>query len=109
MANLAASAVTVRETWKEGGTNARKFLAKAVTLNLTGQGGTTNKIPASLFGMSKIWSIRDAVTDDNNILLATPSYDGSYILLLRVGPTAAAVFAPADITDIVRLTVLGKE
>jgi hypothetical protein len=111
MADLAQSAVTVRETWKEGGTNARKFLAKAVTLTLTGQGTANSgeRIAASLFGMNKIWSVRDARTSDEAMLIASPSYDGSYILLSSVGPVATEIFEANAVTGTVRLTVLGKE
>lgn len=104
MANLARSAVTTIETWKEGGTNARKFLAKRVTLVLTGQGGATNLIPASVFGMSKIWSARDAITDGGTLLIACPSYDQANLLLFGLESDA-----PVDITDTIRLTVAGKE
>lgn len=111
MADLAKTAVVVTDTWREGGTTSNKFKAKAVTLTLTGQGTVTSgeRIAASLFGMSKIVSVRDARDSDNNLIIATPSYDGAYLLLSDVGPTASDAFAAAAVTSkTVRLTVIGK-
>ena len=108
MADLAASAVTVTDTWREGGTTAAKYKAKAVTLTLTGQGTTTSgqRIAASLFGLSKIVSVRDVRDSSNNFLMGCPSYDGSYLLLNNAFQTAVT---PTSVTGVtVRLTVVGK-
>ncbi len=111
MANLARSAVTVTETWREGGTNARKFKAVAATIALTGQGTTTDgaRIEASVFGMNKIWSVRDARTSANAAVLAWPSYDGSYVLLTGVTAGEGNGFTTNALTATVKMTVLGKD
>lgn len=83
MSALAASAVTVNGTWKGEGTSSRLFLFKDVTLVLTGQGGLTNSIAASLFGLTTIVGVRD-VRDSNSLLIqAGPSYDRSKLVLYK--------------------------
>lgn len=103
MANLAASAVVEVSSWSSAGTNGRLLANRKLTLTLTGQGGATNKILASTLGFTKIQSATPAVGDGNDhIYVASPSYDGTFLLL-----KASATDAPADITDTVRLTVTG--
>lgn len=115
MADLAATAVVVNNVWKEGGTISRRFLVKDVTLTLTGQGGTTNQIPASLFGMSEIVDVRGARTSADALVVASPDYTGDNILL---GPTSLEatgdaetlpIGTAADFTGTVRLVVVGYE
>lgn len=111
MANLAQSAVSVTEKWREGGTNSRKFKAVSATLTLTGQGTASagSLIPASLFGMNTIWSVRDAVASTNSLLVATPSYDRSSILIASAANAELLDFPATGFTGTVKLTVLGKD
>jgi len=104
MANLAQSAVTIEDTWTEGGTNGRRYLVKAVKLVLTGQGGATNLIPASLFGMTKVWDVRAGRDSSNGLVLAAPSYDRTSIHTFDVDGAGA----PVDLAATVRLTVVGR-
>lgn len=102
MANLAFSAVTENEYWREGLNN--RFVTKDLTLVLTGQGGTTNKILASTLGFSAIRKVHSAVVSDGTHLNAAPSYDRSYITLAAKGSGT-----PADQTLTARLIVVGKD
>jgi hypothetical protein len=103
MAALASSAVAVVERWTEGGLNSRKYVVKKVTLTLTGQGTATNKITATVLGFKKIVDASPLVkSDDSEIILATPSYDGSFLLLNAGGTTA-----PADETGTFTCQVRG--
>lgn len=101
MANLASSAVTINDQWSEGGTNSRRYNVYDATLVLTGQGGTTNKILASLFYMNNIVEVKSARSSANALVMASPSYDGTYIIL------TASSGAAADVTATVRLVVKG--
>jgi hypothetical protein len=104
MANLAQSAVTKTEIYYEGGNQGRRHKVVDVTLVLTGQGGTTNKILAALFGMTAIRRAHSFRDSTENIIVASPSYDGTYLTL-----KAAATAAPADVTATVKGVVLGIE
>lgn len=105
MADLAQSAVSVNVRYKT--VAAYDGIRKKVdaTLTLTGHGGNTNKIPASLFGMSRIEAVHSARSSTLQYVSA-PSLDGSYLTLCLV---QGATGAPADITDTVRLVVEGIE
>lgn len=103
MPAITSASVTVNDTWKEGGTNGRRFLAKDVTLALVSQGGLTNSIAASMFGMSKIDYVRAARDSNSALVGAAPSYDGS----LLVFATVETAGTPADQTGTFRLIVAG--
>lgn len=105
MANLASSAVTVRRAFEEGDrTGKRVGVTKEVTVVLTGQGTTTNTIPASAFGFTYIYESSPWVKDDNTLVhRAHPSYDNTLLLLT----VAAAVDTPADVTGTFRAIVKG--
>jgi hypothetical protein len=103
MGNLAASAVTIEEIWSEGGLSGKRTTCQKVKLVLTGQGTGTNKILATVLGLTKIDSASPFAADgDDHIYVASPSYDGSYLQL-----KASATDALADITDTVRGIVRG--
>lgn len=105
MADLPQSAVTKGDIFYEGGINSRRFKAIDVTLVLTGQGSAANKIPASLFGLTRITrALSFRATDDSIILDAAPSNDGSKLLL-----KAAGTNAPADYTATIKGVVEGIE
>lgn len=109
MANLAQSAVTIEASWPAGGTNGKRHTEMIATLVLSGQGGATNLIPASVFGLAKIERCGNAIGDGNDLVYpAAPKYDGSAIYLTAlVNATDATRAAPADITDTVRLFLSG--
>ena len=103
MANLARSAITFNKEWSEG--RNRRFFVRDVSMVLTGQGGNTNKILASVLGLLEITDARCAVKSDNSIVYGcAPSVDGSYLLLTVAG----APGTPADVTATVRAIVAGR-
>lgn len=104
MANLAQSAVVKDDIYYSDGPSGRRLKYVHVTLTLTGQGGGTNLIPASLFGMAKIHRAHSFRDSSNNILVASPSYDGTGLLF-----KAAGTNAPADVTATVKGVVAGVE
>lgn len=101
MADVAASAVTRINSWTRGGTNGRR--QKVVQADIAGTftaGTPTNKIPASIFGLTKVEEVSLGVLDDNSRVHALiPSYDGANILAVDVNQaTDANRNIPADIT-----------
>lgn len=109
MADLAASAVTVNDAWTEGGTSGKRIRCLDVTLVLTGQGTTTNKIPASVLRLKSILTAEGFRRDSNEAILALPSYDGSSLLLIDLAAAAGASHDnPSDITDTIRGVVTGQ-
>lgn len=105
MSNFAATPSTLIEieSWYEGGQANKRVGCRKLTIVLTGQGTTTNKITAASLGFEKIDSAGPFVADgDDHIYVASPSYDGSLLLL-----KASATDAPADITDTLRGIVRG--
>lgn len=81
-----------------------------VTLTLTGHGGLANNIPATLFGLQTITSVR--VRRANNagtdvFVPAQPSNDGSLLLLGSHNTGTSLVAFPADITASLRVEVEG--
>lgn len=99
MANLASSAVTVTRSWEEGDRfGKRQRIVKRVSLALTGQGGSTNKILATALGLSKIETATPLTKSDNSVVHpAAPSADGSYLLVNGIS-TGALTAAPGDLT-----------
>lgn len=110
MASLAKTAVTIRDSWWEGGAPlTKKTKVLSVTMVLTGQGGATNTIPASVFGLTTIREVTAVQSDDDSIVtLGAPSYDGTKLFLYDLSDaTDATRDAPTDITDTVRCLVKG--
>lgn len=103
MAALTSAGVTVNDWWTEGGTNGRKFKVKDVTLVLVAQGGASNTIAASLFGMSKVTEARAFRDSSSNSVLGFPSYDRTKLHFC----TAETAGTPADQTATVRGVVVG--
>lgn len=80
MADLTSSAVTLNRDWFAG--LQRNVRQKDVTLVLTAQGTSTNKIPATALGLTKILGPTVLVkSDDLVIVLGTPDYAGDNLLL----------------------------
>lgn len=111
MANLAASGVTIERVFREGGLLGKERLKMIVSVVLSSMGTTTNKIPASAFGLQKIEECSNLVKSDNTVIVvAVPSADGSLILLANLAQaTDANRSNPADLTGTFRLTVAGYE
>lgn len=107
MADLAASAVTVDEVYESEGLNGKRHIVKELTLTLTGQGSTTNKITADVLGFDKIIDSSHAITDDNTVICAVRSYDGSYLILGDSDGSAGQ--SPVDITNVIRVRVTGTK
>jgi len=109
MADLAASAVTIEDSWTAGGISSKRHVEMIATLVLTGQGTTTNQILATALGLTKIERCGNAVGDGNDLIYpAVPNYAGTAILLMAVtNATDGTRAAPADITDTVRIFVSG--
>jgi hypothetical protein len=104
MAAVAKSAVTQNDAWNEGGNNGRKFRAQDVTLVLSSQGGLTNNVPATIFGLSKITSAR-SFRDSNSVAVAAgPSYDGLYLVFYTIETNGS----PADKSATYRGIVVGS-
>lgn len=94
MANLASTAVTNRNTYYDYVQGQGKITTRQLTLALTGQGDATDKILASVLGLSKIYECSPLVKDDNTlIIVAAPSADGTFLLLKAAGTNAPAVNA----------------
>jgi len=110
MADLLATAVTFNRSWTEGGVqgSGKDVLCHDVTLVLTGQGSTTNKIAASVLRLSVIEQTTGFRRSDTRCILAAPSYNGSALVLYDVEVVADADRAdPIDVTDTIRGVVKG--
>jgi len=103
MANLTSSGVTVVDNYEEGGSNGKRFSVFELTLVLSSMGTTTNKIQASVLGLTTIVRSTPAVDSNNAAVYPTaPSYDGT-LLLIGGGSSNA----PQDISATVHVTVFG--
>jgi hypothetical protein len=100
MANLASTAVTPNRWFYTNARVGSRQKAVNVTLVLTAQGGTTNKILASTLGLITIEDATPFTASDNSaVAVAAPSADGTFLLL---GTT------PADVTGTYSGTVFGQ-
>lgn len=100
MASLASTAVLENSYYYTNSRVGSKEKAVNVTLTLTGQGGTTNTIPASVLNLNSILRSTPFVKSDNSdVQVASASADGSFLLL---GLT------PADVTGTYSGTVFGQ-
>lgn len=110
MAALTSSGVTFNNIWYEAGTD-RNLKCVDVTLVLSSQGGLTNNIPASLFGMSQIRECSNAVDSAASLLvICAPSYARAYVCVFQMtNATDATRTAPVDVSLTIRLIVKGTE
>lgn len=105
MAALTSSGVTKNDIWKTHRTSGRYNKALDVTLVLSSQGGLTNNIPASLFGLSKI-TAASGFRDSSSVAVgAGPSYDGAYLVFYTLETNGN----PADQTGTFKGIVEGTE
>lgn len=94
MADVLVSAVVTQEAWRSGGMNNRRFLSKRVKVTLSTQGGNTNKVPVSIFNMSKIKSCSSAMKSDNSVIIpCSPSVDGTRLVFGGGVANAAADYS----------------
>lgn len=111
MANLATSAVTLNRDWFAG--LQRNVRCKDVTLVLAAMGTTTNKIPATALGLTKILGGCVLVkSDDSEIIHGVADYTGDNLLLQATGvtfdtPDYIVTSAPADYTGTYRGVITG--
>lgn len=114
MAALTSSGVSLHDAYKTGGTNGRRFKVVEVTLTLSSQGGLTNNIPASLFGLTRItraWGFRSTSSVRMDF---GPNLSASLVGTLLVAynnnqATDANRNDPADVTATVRGFIEGYE
>lgn len=105
MAALTSSGVTLNEAFKEGRTSTHYRKVCDVTLVLSSQGGLTNNIPGSLFGLFRItraYSFRDA---SSVAVSAGPSFDGTNLVFYTVETNGN----PADQTGTFKGIIEGTE
>lgn len=112
MAALTASGVTIHDHWYEGGPKPRQMKVVDVTLALSSQGGLTNNIPASLFGMTRIIKAEGFRTASSVLVDLGPNLTSSLngtllVAYARTNATDADRNNPADITATCRGLVYG--
>lgn len=100
MASLASTAVTVNSWYYTNARVGSREKAVNVTLVLTGQGGATNKILASVLGLQSVIRASPFVKSDNSdVQVASAAADGTFLLL---GTT------PGDVTGTYSGIVFGN-
>lgn len=105
MAVVAQSAVTVVSAWTEGGVSGKERVCKLVRVALSSQGGASNYMAASIFGLSKVEFVGNASADGDDIsYVMTPSYAGDKVF---VNTESSNTLVPADITDTIQFLVKG--
>ena len=114
MAALTRSGVTTHDFWHEGSPSGNRFKVAEVTLVLSSQGGLTNNIPASLFGMTRIvdaFGFRDTSSVRTNFGPSlTSTTVGAYLVgYANTNATDANRNDPADLTGTFRGYVVGIE
>lgn len=103
MADLTSTGVSILESWEEGGVDSKRFVARRVRLTLSGQGTTTNKIPASVLKMTKVVSATPMVKSDNTVIVpASPDYARDNLLA-----GGGSSNAPQDLTGVFDVIVRG--
>jgi len=105
MADLAASAVTINDSWYPG--QAKQLIARECTIVLAAMGTIANGIPASAFGLSAfVGPVTLTKSDDTEIVLGTPSYDLTQLILAPQVTDIADV--PLDYTGTYRGVITGR-
>lgn len=85
MANLAASAVTTLESWMSGDVTGKRYMIKRVKIVTTGQGGLTNKIPASVLGFALISRSGNFVNNGQTAVVSSSPDKTQTLLLMAAG------------------------
>jgi hypothetical protein len=105
MADLTRANVTILNSWTEGGVASKRHTALQVQAEITsaGSGASSNKIPASAFGMSSIIDCSDLIkSDDAAVVSSAPNYAGTELLLSAGNSTT-----PTSVTGTFRGIVKG--
>lgn len=105
MAALTSAGVTVNGFYYTGDRPGSKKKVVNVTLVLSSQGGLTNNIPASLFGLSKITDATNFRTSASVLSVAGPSSDGTLLVFYTINTNGN----PADQTATVSGYITGDE
>lgn len=95
MADLTASGVTLVDTWPESGLSGKRFTVLKLSLVLAGagSGAASNKIPASVLGLSKIDEVSSFVKSDSLVVIpASPNAAGTEIVLGGGASSATASY-----------------
>lgn len=102
MAAVAASAVTIVETWYSEGASGRKLKSVRAIIVLSSQGGDTNFIATSLLKLVAAEKVSTFVSSDNAAVYpGARSYDGTKIYVVDS-------HAPTDVTGTFKVVVTGK-
>lgn len=104
MSAVAQSAVTFNEVWG-GGDIQRTLKCLDVNIVLASQGGLTNNVPASIFGLTTIEECSLFRDSSSVVVGAWPSYDRSKLVFGALETNGS----PADVSVTVRGIVKGKE
>lgn len=105
MSDLSRSNVTILNSWTEGSVVGKRHTALQVqaVISSAGSGISSNKIPASAFGLSSIIDISDLVRSDNNeVVNAAPNYAGTEVLTSAGNSTT-----PTSVTGTFRFIITG--
>lgn len=105
MAVLASSAVVIGDVYFDDGVSGRRHKAVSAILTLTGQGGLTNNIPATLFNLRLIKRVYAARLSDSTVIAGCPSYDETLLVLGKNDGTGT----PTDISGTLKVLVAGVE
>lgn len=114
MAALTSTGVTQHDFWYVGGPKPKAIKVVDVTLTLSSQGGLTNNIPATLFGMRRIL-YATGFRDTSSLKLdfgpnLTSTLNGTLLVAYNAeNATDASRNDPADVTATVRGLVFGYE
>jgi hypothetical protein len=110
MADLASTAVSVDKISFSTLSNGIVLYRKECTVTLTGQGGTTNRILATAFGLSSVSLTSNWVTNDATpkIYPAVAAYAKDVVHLSDItNAVDASKILPVDVTGTLRCTVEG--
>jgi hypothetical protein len=105
MADLTRANVTILNSWTEGSVTGKRHTALEVqaVISSAGSGASSNKIPASAFGMSQIIEVGNIVNNANSsVLTASPNYTNTEILI-----SAGNSATPTSVTGTYRFIVKG--
>lgn len=114
MAALTSASVTINGYYYLGLRPESKRKVINATLVLSSQGGLTNNIPATLFGLRAVTRAYSGRDSSSKFYPAGPSYDGTttgiYLVFYDMtNATDATRNSPADITATVRISIEGVE
>jgi hypothetical protein len=104
MAVVAQSAVTILRAWSDGGLALKDRKCVKARIVLVAQGGATNNIPASVFGMTVIEEIMGTDYSTGGKAEMSVSQDGSKAYLNKV---SGADLQPTDISDTIQVIAKG--